>query len=149
MPLQLDHTARRFIGFTSVVSKLALARSVGGFVAFLLVDVKSFPQSFCVQLINLSCSQNILWVLNLRDLILVIVTLNLSDYMIGLSWRYLTITEVIVVYGDVEMTCIRPAWRHRLGHVTSVLKQGLNKILRRTRTLLDNTRDEHRRGEIV
>lgn len=149
MTLQLDHTAGHFVGLDSIVSKLALARSVSGFVAFLLVDVKSLPQSFRVQLINLSSSHQIFWVLNLWYLILIIVTLNLTDYVIGLSWRYLTIAEVIVVYGDIEMTRICSAWRHRLSHVTGVLKQGLDKVLRRTRTLLDDSRYEHRRSEIV
>jgi hypothetical protein len=46
--LQLNHTAGHFVGFTRIVPKLALAWSVGGFVAFLLVNVKSFPQSFRV-----------------------------------------------------------------------------------------------------
>jgi hypothetical protein len=110
--LQLDHTAGHFVGFTRIVPKLALAWSVSGFVAFLLVNVKSFPQSFRVQLINLSCSHQILRVWNLRDLTLIIVTLNLTYYVIGLSWRYLTIAEVVVVYGDVEMTRVCPAWRH-------------------------------------
>jgi len=110
--LQLDHTAGHFVGLACIVSKLALARSVSGFVAFLLVDVKSLPQSFRVQLINLSSSHQIFWVLNLWYLILIIVTLNLTDYVIGLSWRYLTIAEVIVVYGDIEMTRICSAWRH-------------------------------------
>ncbi len=129
MTLQLHHTAGHFTGFTSIVSKLALARSVGGFVAFLLVDVKSFPQSFCVQLIYLSCSHQILRVWNFRNLALIIVTLNLTYYVIGLSWRYLAITEVIVVYRDIEMTRGRPTCRHLLSHVTGVLKQRLNKIL--------------------
>jgi len=54
--LQLDHTAGHFVGFTIIVSKLAFTWSVGGFITFLLVNVKSFPQSFRVQLIDLRCS---------------------------------------------------------------------------------------------
>jgi len=129
MSLQLNYISGDFTAFTKIVSKLALARRVRGFVAFLLVDIKPFPQSFCIQLINLSSSHQILRVLNLGYLILIIMTLNLTDYLIGLSGCHLTIAEVIVVYGDIEMTGIWSSWRHRLRHVTSVLKERLNEIL--------------------
>jgi hypothetical protein len=49
------------------------------------------------------------------------MTLNLTDYLIGLSGRDLAIAEVIVVYGDIEMTRVWTSWRHRLSHITSVL----------------------------
>lgn len=77
------------------------------------------------------------------------MTLNLTDYLISLSGSNLTITKVIVVYGDIEMTRVWSSWRHRLCHVTSVLKERLDEILRWTRALLDDSRDKHRGGKIV
>ncbi len=77
------------------------------------------------------------------------MTLDLTDYLIGLSGRDLAIAEVIVVYGDIEMTRVWTSWRHRLSHVTSVLKEGLDEILRRTGALFDYSRYEHRRSKIV
>jgi hypothetical protein len=147
--LQLYHTAGHFVAFSCIVAKLAFTRSVGGFVAFLLVNVKPFPQSFCVQLINLSSNHQIFWVLKLWYLVLIVMTLNLTDYMIGLSGCYLTIAEVIVVYGDIEMTRVWSSRRHLLCHITGVLKERLDKILRRTRTLFDDSRYKHWRSEIV
>lgn len=149
MTLQLYYIFGHFVSFTSIVSKLTIARSVCSFVAFLLIDIKPFPQSFCIQLINLSSSNQIFRVLNFGYLILIVMTLNLTENLIGLSGRDLAIAEVIVVYGDIEMTRVWTSWRHRLSHVTSVLKEGLDEILRRTGAFFDYSRYEHRRSKIV
>jgi hypothetical protein len=112
MTLQLYYISGHFISFTSIIFKLTLARGVCSFVAFLLIDIKPFPQSFSIQLINLSSSNQIFRVLNFRYLILIVMTLNLTDYLIGLSRRDLAIAEVIVVYSDIEMTPVWTTWRH-------------------------------------
>jgi len=146
---QLHHTACRFLDLYSIVSYLAFTRSISGFIALLLVNVKAFPQCFCVKLINLGSGHQVLQIRNLCGLRWVLMTLGLTYDVIGLSGRYLTIAKVIVVHSDVEMACVcATRWNWR-SHVSGMLKQWMNEVLGRARTLFYYTRDEHRWRKIV
>lgn len=149
MTFQLHHTARHFLGLNSIVTDLAFTWSISGFVALLLVNVKPFPQCFCVQLINLGSGHQVLQIRNLCNLRGVLVTLCLTNDVIGLSGRYLAIAKVIVVHSDVKMARVCPTRWNRRSHVSCVLKQWMNEVLGRARTLLYYARNEHRWCQIV
>jgi hypothetical protein len=91
---------------------LTSKRCISGFVAFLLVDIKSFSQSFRVQLVNLGSSYLIysVWNFLILTLITSLVTLNRADQVISLPRGDLAITKVIVVYSNVEVTLVRTAY---------------------------------------